>query len=163
LNIVKKVLFFLPDRVKGKLFGFIEQFFESILFLPQISRKIPQVLGLTFLALSIHCLFLWLFFYAFGITMPPLEVFVGYLLLNASFILPAPPGFAGSLELTIVFIFSYLFGYDKNIVSAVAASSHIYSAVLFGAIGFIAMAFIGTRLSFLLELKPNKKVNCEEE
>lgn len=76
-----------------------------------------------------------------------MTVIVGYLLLNASFLLPAPPGFAGTLELSFLFIFSYIYGYDKNIVSAIAASSHIFMAVLFGLTGTLSMACIGAKLS----------------
>lgn len=117
----------------------------------RLSNRLLEIIGLTILALIIHCFFMWLFFYSFGVTLPLSTVLVGYLLLNASFILPAPPGFSGSLELTFVVIFTYLFGYDKNLVSAVAASSHVLIAILFGLFGFLCLALIGTKLSAVLK------------
>jgi uncharacterized membrane protein YbhN (UPF0104 family) len=84
---------------------------------------------------------------------------VGYLLLNASFIFPAPPGFSGSLELTFLFIFSYLFGYDPNLVSAIAASSHVFIAILFTFFGFSALTFIGIRLSTILRAEQEGRMN----
>jgi uncharacterized protein (TIRG00374 family) len=152
-NVVEKIFFFLPARIKKKFRDVLNLFVEGIFSLPRLSGRLWQITGLTLLALLFHCLFLWLFFFSFGIKLPALTVFVGYLLLNASFLLPAPPGFAGSLELTIIFIFTYLFGYDKNLVSAVAASSHIFSALLFGLIGLSSIALIGTKLSLLMKIE----------
>jgi len=93
-----------------------------------------------------------MFFDAFGLRLPPLTVFIACALMNSSFLLPAPPGFSGSMELIFVFIFSYLYGYDKNLTSAVAASSHVFAAVMFGLFGFIALGFLGTRLSAVFKM-----------
>jgi hypothetical protein len=46
-----------------------------------------------------------------------------------------------------------LYNYDKNLVSAVAASSHILTAVLFGFFGLCSMATIGTRISTLFKVE----------
>ena len=151
LKWIERIFFFLPDKFKIKLRGFLDLFIEGLSSMTRLSNRLLEIIGLTILALIIHCFFMWLFFYSFGITLPLITVLVGYLLLNASFMLPAPPGFSGSLELTFIFIFSYLFGYDKNIVSAVAASSHIFIAILFGLFGFLCLALIGTKLSAVLK------------
>jgi uncharacterized protein (TIRG00374 family) len=150
---MEKIFFFLPAKLKLKWRNFVHLFVEGISSMPRLSSRIGEIIGLTLLALVVHCGFLWLFFYSFGIDLPLLTVFAGYLLLNASFILPAPPGFSGSLELTLLFIFSYLYGYDKNIVSAVAASSHVFTAILFSLIGFLSLALIGAKLSTLLKME----------
>jgi len=151
LKWIERIFFFLPDKFKIKLRGFLDLFIEGLSSMTRLSNRLLEIIGLTILALIIHCFFMWLFFYSFGITLPLITVLVGYLLLNASFMLPAPPGFSGSLELTFIFIFSYLFGYDKNIVSAVAASSHIFIAILFGLFGFLCLTLIGTKLSAVLK------------
>lgn len=62
-------------------------------------------------------------------------------------------------DLLPVFIFSYLYGYDKNIVSAVAASSHVVTAILFGLIGFWSIAFIGTKLSTVLKIESESSMS----
>lgn len=159
---MEKIFFFLPAKLKMKWRNFLNIFVEGIASLSRLSNRLIEIIGLTLLALVVHCAFLWLFFYSFGINLPLLTVFVGYLLLNASFILPAPPGFSGSLELTVLFIFSYLHGYDKNIVSAVAASSHVFTAILFGLLGFLSIALIGTKLSTLLKIETEKSIGLEE-
>lgn len=159
---MEKIFFFLPAKLKMKWRNFLNIFVEGIASLSRLSNRLIEIIGLTLLALVVHCAFLWLFFYSFGINLPLLTVFVGYLLLNASFILPAPPGFSGSLELTVLFIFSYLHGYDKNIVSAVAASSHVFTAILFGLLGFLSIALIGTKLSTLLKIETEKNIGLEE-
>lgn len=155
---MEKIFFFLPAKLKLKWSNFVHLFVEGISSMHCLSNRIGEIIGLTLLALVVHCGFLWLFFHSFGIDLPLLTVFVGYLLLNASFILPAPPGFTGSLELTLLFIFSYLYGYDKNIVSAVAASSHVFTAILFSLFGFLSLALIGARLSTLLKIEADKSL-----
>lgn len=151
LLLLERMFFFLPDSLKSRLINFANLFDEGLASLPRLSNRLAEIIGLTIMALAVHCLFMWLFFYSFGINLPVLTVLVGYLLVNASFILPAPPGFSGSLELTFIFIFTYLYGYDKNLVSVVAASSHVFIAVLFALFGLSSIALIGTRLSSLLK------------
>ncbi|MFP4081633.1 MAG: lysylphosphatidylglycerol synthase transmembrane domain-containing protein [Candidatus Aminicenantes bacterium] len=158
LTWMEKIMFFLPAKLIMKWRNFLNVFIEGISSLPRLSSRLPEIMGLTLLALIVHCGFLWLFFYSLGIDLPLLTVFVGYLLLNASFILPAPPGFSGSLELIFLFIFSYLYGYHKNTVSAVAASSHVFTAVLFSFFGFLSIALIGARLSSLLKMESEKSL-----
>jgi len=162
LTLIEKIFFFLPAKFKMKLRSFFNLFIEGIASLPRLSNRLLEIIGLTILALIFHCGFLWLFFYSFGINLSALTVFVGYLLLNASFILPAPPGFSGSLELTVLFIFSYLYGYDKNVVSAVAASSHVFMAILFSLFGLLSVALIGTKLSTLLKIETEKRGGLEK-
>jgi uncharacterized protein (TIRG00374 family) len=155
---IERIFFFLPDTFKIKISNFLALFIEGLSSISRLSNRLLEIIGLTILALIINCFFMWLFFYAFGVTLPLLTILVGYLLLNASFILPAPPGFSGSLELTFVIIFTYLFGYDKNLVSAIAASSHVFIAILFGLFGLLSMALIGTKLSTILKIDPEKMV-----
>ena len=158
---IERIFFFLPDTFKIKLRNFLVHFIEGLSSISRLSNRLLEITGLTILAVIINCFFMWLFFYSFGINLSMITVLVGYLLLNASFILPAPPGFSGSLELTFVFIFTYLFGYDKNLVSAVAASSHVLIAILFGLFGLSSMALIGTKLSTILktELENGKGID----
>lgn len=162
LALIEKLFFFLPAKLKLKWKNSGHLFIEGISSLPRLSSRSGEIIGLTLLALVVHCGFLWLFFYSFGIDLPLLTVFVGYLLLNASFILPAPPGFSGSLELALLFIFSYLYGYDKNLVSAVAASSHVFTAILFSLFGFLSLALIGAKLSTVLKIETGKNLELEE-
>ncbi len=159
--LIEKIFFFLPAKFKEKGRNFFNLFAEGISSLSRLSNRLVEIIGLTLLALVVHCLYLWLFFYSFGIELPLLTVFVGYLLLNASFILPAPPGFSGSLELTLLFIFSYLYGYDKNMIGAVAASSHVFTAILFSLFGFLAIALIGVKLSTLFKIETEKSISLE--
>jgi hypothetical protein len=46
-------------------------------------------------------------------------------------------------------------------VSAVAAASHVLTAVLFGAFGLWSMALIGTKLSTVLEMEAEGKASVE--
>ena len=134
-----------------RLRSFLDRFIEGISSLSQLSNRLFEIIGLSLLALNFHCFFMWIFFFSFGIKLPILTVLVGYSLLHVAFILPAPPGFSGTLEVTFVFIFTYLFGYNKNIVSAIAASSHVLVAILFGLFGLFGMVLVGTKLSSLLK------------
>ena len=164
---IERIFFFLSPTLKAKLRNFLTLFIEGLSSISRLSNRLFEIIGLTILAVIVNCFFMWLFFFAFGAKLSALTVLVGYLLLTASFILPAPPGFSGSLELTFVIIFTYLFGYDKNLVSAIAAGSHVFIAILFGLFGFLSMAAIGTRLSTILKIDPDKmeleelKTNCQ--
>lgn len=149
---IEKAQSFFPKIFRPKIGRLARLFIEGLSFIPRLSSRILEILGLTFLAFLAQSLFLWIFFSSFGIRLPLLTMFVGYGLLSASFLLPAP-GYSGSLELIFIFIFSYLYGYDKNPVSAVAVSSHIFTAVAFGLFGLAAMAFLGTRLSAVLRMR----------
>jgi uncharacterized protein (TIRG00374 family) len=156
---LKRIFFFLPVHLQMKLRNFLDLFVEGIFSLSKLSANgIIAIFGLTLLALIAHCFFMWLFFYSFGINLSALTVLVGYLLLNAAFILPAPPGFVGTLEIAFVFIFTYIYGYDKNLISAVAASSHVFIAVLFGLTGFVSIALIGTSLTSVLKIGSGNKI-----
>lgn len=147
------LLFLLPVSFRNRIVTFIKLSIEGLRSVSNLKSLLSQIISLTMLAAICHCFFLWLFFYSFGINLPLFTVVIGYLLLNASFILPAPPGFSGSLELTFIFIFSYLFNYDKNVVSAIAVSSHVVVAVLFAFFGFLSFAFLGVRLSSVLKVQ----------
>jgi len=156
---LRRIFFFLPAHLQMKLRNFLNLFVEGIFSLSKLSTNgIIAIFGLTMLALITHCFFMWLFFYSFGINLSVLTVLVGYLLLNAAFILPAPPGFVGTLEIAFVFIFTYIYGYDKNLISAVAASSHVFIAVLFGLTGFVSIALIGTSLTSVLKIGSENKI-----
>ena len=159
---IDKILFFLSEKFKFKLSSFLNLFVEGLSSMYLLKGKLFEVIGLTILALTAQCCFMWLFFFSFGINLSVLTVFVGYLLLNASFVLPAPPGFSGSLELTFVFIFTYLYGYEINLVSAVAASSHVFVATFFGLFGISAIGLIGTKLSKILKVEAKKSTGLEE-
>jgi uncharacterized protein (TIRG00374 family) len=152
VKLLEAILFFLPGSIITKLRNFTNLFVEGLFSISQLSGRLFEIVGLTLLALIGHCISMWLFFYSFGINLPVLTVVVGYLLLNATFMLPAPPGFAGTIELSFVFIFTYLYGYDKNLVSAIAASAHVFTAIIFSLLGFLSIALIGTKLSTLLRM-----------
>jgi len=156
--LLERMVFFLPLKFKKKLRNFFSLFVESVTDLPQLSKRIPEIAGLTILALIGHCVLLWLFFYAFGVELTIVCTLAGYLLLTASFVVPAPPGFSGSLELTMLFIFSYIFGYDKNIVGAIAAFSHVFAALMFAILGLMSIMLIGTKLSSIIRMGSDEAV-----
>jgi glycosyltransferase 2 family protein len=162
ITCLEKLFFFLPGTFKLRLRSFLDRFIEGLSSLSQLSNRLFEIIGLTFLALIFHCFFMWLFFFSFGIELPILTLLVGYSLLHVAFILPAPPGFSGTLELTFVFIFTFLFGHDKNIVSAVASSSHVFIAILFGLFGISAIALIGTKVSTIFRIESEYKMGLEK-
>jgi uncharacterized protein (TIRG00374 family) len=156
---IDKPLFFLSSKQKSKLRNTFTLFLEGLSSLSHLSNRLLAITSLTVLATILHCYFMWLFFYVFDITLPILTTLIGYTLLNISFALPAPPGFSGSLELTFLFIFSYLFPYDKNLVSAVAGSSHVFVGVFFVVLGLTSLSFIGVKLSTLFNMGISESSN----
>lgn len=71
----------------------------------------------------------------------------GYTLIYLSYILPQPPAQIGSNEFFMVLIFSIGLGFDKEMVSAVMAFSHVITAVLITIVGFIAFSVIGINIT----------------
>ena len=150
---IENILFFMPAKFKMKLKNVLSHFVEGMRSMTKLSGRLLEIIGLTVLELTIHGMIVWLLFSYFGIRLPVLTVMVGYLLLCVSLMLPAPPGFVGTMELSFVFIFTYLFGYDKNVVSAVAASAHIFTAVMFSLLGFMSITLIGTKLTTIFKME----------
>jgi hypothetical protein len=153
INWIEKILFFMPAKFRIKLRSMLSHFVEGVRSMTKLSGRIFEIIGLTVLELTIHGTIVWLLFSYFGIRLPVLTVMVGYLLLCVSLMLPAPPGFVGTMELSFVFIFTYLFGYDKNVVSAIATSAHIFTAVMFSLLGFMSITLIGSKLSTILKIE----------
>ena len=87
---IEKAQSFFPKIFRPKIGRLARLFIEGLSFIPRLSSRILEILGLTFLAFLAQSLFLWIFFSSFGIRLPLLTMFVGYGLLSASFLLPAP-------------------------------------------------------------------------
>jgi uncharacterized protein (TIRG00374 family) len=151
MNFFEKMISWAPVKLKSYAVMFIDSLLEGLGFLKNLPRRSVEILGLTLLAALFQGICLWIFFYSFGVKLPILTILVGFTLLNTSFLLPAPPAFVGSLEITFLFIFTYIYGYDKNLVSAVAASSHIFSAVFFSLFGFLSLSFIGVKGTSIIQ------------
>jgi uncharacterized protein (TIRG00374 family) len=149
-GLFERAAFFLPAAVRARLSGGVGRLVEGVASLRQMSDCMIEIIALTIAALLAQAGFLWTFFYCFGVKLPVLPTLAGYILLNTSFILPAPPAYAGTLELSFVLIFSGLFGYDRNAVSAVAAASHLFSGILFLGIGMWSMGSIGVQARSVL-------------
>jgi uncharacterized protein (TIRG00374 family) len=155
-ELAEKLFFFFPGAIREKARRLAALFAGGLSSLPRLRRRIPEILALTALSFALQALFTWLFFDAFGLRLPLLTAIIASALLNSSFLLPAPPGFSGSLELAFVFIFSYLYGYDKNLTSAVAASTHVFVGMMIGLLGFIALGVLGKRLSAVFNMRADE-------
>ncbi len=151
--IIKKSFFWLPVIIKEKILTFLKFFVEGMSVIRVLPGKSVNIFVYTLMAVLFNGLFVWTFFYAFGLKIPWLVILFCATLIPLFYIIPNPPAAIGSHELVYILLFSVTFGYDKNIASAVALSSHLLTLFLMGILGFIAFGCIGIGLSSTVSMR----------
>jgi len=143
--LLQKVLFFLPSGLKKKIFTFITLFVDGLANLQRKGRNILLSLVYTLLATLTDACFFYMMFLALGVSIGFLNVLLGYTLIFLSYALPHPPAQIGSNELIMMIVFSIGFGYDKNEMSAVMTTSHLFTMIIIAITGSIAFIFGGLK------------------
>ena len=113
-------------------------------------RALPELLGLTGLAVLIDASYFFLMFRAFGIDVAFLRVLFGYTLLTLSYILPTPPAQIGYNELVIGLIFAGgLAGaaIPRDEVMAVIVVAHALTGLIITGVGLWSFWSMGIRVS----------------
>lgn len=149
-RVLKKLLFWLPNQFKEKIFDFIDRFVVAIATINFSFTKWGQLLILTIFAVILDAAYLYTLFHAFGYSLRMEEALFGYTLMNLSYILPTPPAQIGSKELVALFIFSYGLGIEENLVGAVTAFSHLLTVFLICFLGVSSLSVIGIQLTELI-------------
>jgi uncharacterized protein (TIRG00374 family) len=127
-------------KIFEKLTNFI---LECLAVLPKRTDKQLIILFLTILSWIIEAAVWYLILMQLGITDITWQTaLLGTLLVTLSFIIPAAPGYLGSLQASSVAIFSYLLGFDSVTVSA--------AAVIFNLVMLISVLIAGIPSIYLL-------------
>ncbi len=156
IRILKKIFFWLPAKLKEKIFDFIDRFVVAVAMTHLPFAKWAQLFILTFLAVGLEAAYFGTLFYAFHYKMSIAVAIFGYTLMNLSYILPTPPAQIGSKELVALFIFSYSFGIDENLVGAVTAFAHLLTGFLICLLGASSLGTIGIQLTDLIQPLENE-------
>lgn len=132
-----------------------------LLSLKQINFNTKLFLKIAFLSMSAilsNCFAFWFVLKAFGdhtITMP--IAFFGYALLFLSYIIPAPPALIGSNELVSVLIFSGIFGFNKEFISAITLFFHSLMTLVMITIGVSLIRHYHIDLKEFIQKKQKKR------
>ena len=133
----------LPGRVRDQVAPFIAGFIDTLVALIRRPRVLLSAAIYTFVALGLDALFCLLAFRAVGVTVPLVVAIYGYTLFNLSFILPSPPGQAGSNELVGLLIFSGVFHVSGTGVGAMFLFSHPWTGILMTCSGLACLSAMG--------------------
>ena len=92
-------------------------------------------------------------FQAFGMETPMSVLLLGSMIVQLSFILPAPPGFVGTYETywTLAFLALGISGLDTLLAAGIV--SHIISVVLTLSLGSIGISYMGTGIGTVLKFR----------
>lgn len=154
--ILKKLMFFLPIKIKNKFNSFIERFLKGCAYFKNHKFLLLKAAFLTVVAILLDSIFFMFMFKAFGQQIPYLYVLFGYTLIYLSYILPHPPAQVGSNELIMILIFAVGFGFDKNMVSSVMTFSHLLTGIVLSLSGILGFSMAGVK--FLEPLKNKNKM-----
>jgi uncharacterized protein (TIRG00374 family) len=156
-NILKKVLFFLPSKIKEKVLIFFHNCVEGIVICQHKKRVIPPCFVYTVLATVLEGLYFFMIFKAFGIELGFLNVLFGYTLIFLSYVLPQPPAQIGTNELMMHYVFALGFGLAPDKMASVMALSHVFTAIIISTTGSISIVHSGFRLMDINLLR--RKIN----
>ncbi|HNX01274.1 MAG TPA: lysylphosphatidylglycerol synthase transmembrane domain-containing protein [Candidatus Cloacimonadota bacterium] len=144
-NFLKKFFFWLPERLKGKVYRVIELVVEGTgLFHNHLYLLLPVIL-LTALGIVLDAVYFNFIFLAFNLHVDFLIIMLGYTLINLSYVLPQPPAQLGSNEWMMVIIFAVGFGLLKEEMAAIMAFAHVLTAVIMTVFGIISLSYAGIK------------------
>lgn len=143
-KLLKKCFFFLSGAYRERAFSFIERFVVGMEIIRAMTKwDMFRVVAISLLIIVLDALYLWLAFQAVGSAAEFYVIFLGYTLLNLTYIFPTPPAQLGSNELISLVIFTTLLGLDKNMVGIVMAYTHVMTGAIIVFSGYLALNFVG--------------------
>jgi glycosyltransferase 2 family protein len=144
-NFLKKFFFWLPLKLKGKVYRVIELVVEGTgLFHDHLYLLLP-VISLTAIGIILDAVYFNFIFLAFNLHINFLIIMFGYTLINLSYVLPQPPAQLGSNEWMMVIIFAVGFGLVKEQVAAIMAFAHVLTAFILTTFGIFSLSYAGIK------------------
>ena len=153
IKLLSKLFFLLPKKHNEKLSDFVHNFVLGISICTHKKKVFLPCFIYTFFAIITDSLFFYTMFTAFGVDIDFLLVLLGYTLINLSYILPQPPAQIGSNEIIMLFVFTYGFSLDKNLMSSVMFISHATTMIVIFVTGYLSLLYGGFKLKDFMILK----------
>lgn len=135
----KFLIFKKPQNI---FLSFSHTVIEGFSILKRDRREVGGILGFTILALISDSL-IWLFmFLSLGDNIGILTAILGTQLSALTFLIPAAPGYVGSLEASSLAVWNLSLNVSSQLASAVAVLFHILTVVALLIFGFISIYFL---------------------
>jgi uncharacterized protein (TIRG00374 family) len=144
LNLLEKILFFLPHHFRSKCIDMVWNFSQGLVLLKSPNRWIQAVL---------YSLLLWftslyqieLIEQSIGLTLPYIATFLIMAMASFGVMIPSAPGFIGTFHLSVQYGFIF-YGVGKE--EALSAAILWHAAMVFPTILFGLVAFLLLQVSF---------------
>ena len=153
IKILSKLFYLLPKKHNEKLTDFVHNFVLGISICTHKKKVFMPCFIYTFLAVITDSLFFYAMFTAFGVEIKFISVLLGYTLINLSYILPQPPAQIGSSEIIMLFVFTYGFSLDKNLMSSIMFTSHALTMIVIFITGYLSLLYGGFKLKDFMVYK----------
>ena len=156
LNLIKKIIFAipkLPHKWQDQFISFSKSIINGAKGLSQNSSTLLFTLISTLVIWSMASLSTFLIFKAFNYEVPITIILLGSMLVQLSFIFPAPPGYLGTYEAFWMAIFIGLGLSNINLIFTTAIVSHILSNMFIITTGSIGVASMGLSFDKVMKMK----------
>lgn len=134
--------FLIFKKVKEMFLKLANTVIEGFLVLRRDRREIGGLIGLTILSLISDSLIWFFMFLSLGENIGLLTAVLGTQLSALTFLIPAAPGYVGSLEASSLAVWSLSLNVSSQLASAVAVLFHILTVVALLIFGFISIYFL---------------------
>jgi uncharacterized protein (TIRG00374 family) len=143
----------LPYNWQEKLINFSKSMIDGARGLSHNSSTLFFTLISTFMIWSIAFLSTFLIFKAFNYDVPIIIILLGSMLVQLSFIFPAPPGYVGTYEMFWSAIFIGLGLSSLDLILATAIVSHLMSNIFIITMGSIGVTSMGLSFKKVMKMK----------
>lgn len=160
---IQQILHRLPLKVywKDKIVGFTGSLIEAA---RSIVSKPSLMASSLVLSWALWLFQFWAYYFlfkAFNYDVSIFVIFIGYIFLMATFILPAAPGYVGSFEAFWVLIFLALGLTAPELLLAMALTAHLLMIVIIGCLGSLGASILGVSLAEAIKVKTSRKMRTE--
>jgi len=143
IELINKLLFFLSEKRKQKIFSFMENVIVSAKKTHCCKLDIFIFLGISILGLVTQAWRTYYFFKAVGIEMPIGMYIITTTIMDLLLILPSPPAGLGTTEWYTNIIYTIGLGISKNTVAGIAVLTHGITLCLISILGLTSLASTG--------------------
>lgn len=133
------------SRLKKIVTQLVDTMIDGSLLLRQGKRHFIIIMSITLLALIVDAIPFYILFSSVSGTNPDsLKIFLGQMLSALTYLIPAAPGYVGSIEASGLAIFTFSLGFEHTLVSTITVLLHallLIYILIFGLMGLYLLKF----------------------